>query len=189
MFALGGGVVGDLAGFAAATYLRGVPLVQVPTSLLAQVDSSVGGKTAIDLTAGKNLAGAFYEPDLVICDIDALSTLPAPYFRDGMAEVIKYGVIADRALFEALEGEPDMDAVIARCVGSSGTGQRRRARPGCARSSISGHTRPTASKNECSPLPHGHAVAAGRRGAGPPSRAGHLFREECRALHGLSSAN
>ena len=86
--ALGGGVVGDLAGFAAATFVRGIPYVQIPTSLLAMVDSSVGGKTAIDLPAGKNLAGAFCQPSAVICDPDVLETLPEYYFRDGCAEVI-----------------------------------------------------------------------------------------------------
>ena len=117
--ALGGGVVGDLAGFAAATYLRGIPYIQVPTTLLAAVDSSVGGKTAIDLDAGKNLAGCFYQPRLVLCDTDCLNTLPEGIFRDGCAEVIKYGVLYDPTLFSHLceRGlEFDREAVIARCV-------------------------------------------------------------------------
>lgn len=100
--ALGGGVVGDLAGFAAATLLRGVDYVQIPTTLLSQVDSSVGGKVAIDLRAGKNLAGAFWQPSLVIIDPGCLDTLPDRTFSDGMAEVIKYGCILDRKLFELL---------------------------------------------------------------------------------------
>ena len=100
--ALGGGVVGDLAGFAAATLLRGVDYVQIPTTLLSQVDSSVGGKVAIDLRAGKNLAGAFWQPSLVIIDPGCLYTLPDRTFSDGMAEVIKYGCILDRKLFELL---------------------------------------------------------------------------------------
>ncbi|MBR2934278.1 MAG: 3-dehydroquinate synthase [Oscillospiraceae bacterium] len=100
--ALGGGVVGDLAGFAAATLLRGVAFVQMPTTLLAQVDSSVGGKVAIDLPAGKNLAGAFWQPKLVLMDPDCLSTLSDKTFSDGMAEVIKYGCIRDRAFFDFL---------------------------------------------------------------------------------------
>ena len=100
--ALGGGVVGDLAGFAAATYLRGIPLVQVPTTLLAMVDSSVGGKTAIDLPAGKNLAGAFYQPSMVLCDPDVLATLPPEVFSDGCAEVVKYGMIRHDTLLERL---------------------------------------------------------------------------------------
>ena len=100
--ALGGGVVGDLAGFAAATLLRGVDYVQIPTTLLAQVDSSVGGKVVVDLQAGKNLAGAFYQPRMVLMDPDCLKTLPDRVFSDGMAEVIKYGCILDRKLFELL---------------------------------------------------------------------------------------
>ena len=119
LIALGGGVVGDLTGFAAATYLRGIPFIQVPTTLLAAVDSSVGGKTAIDLTAGKNLCGAFYQPRLVLCDTDTLNTLPEDIFRDGCAEVIKYGILYDPELFRSLAATGlrfDREAVIARCV-------------------------------------------------------------------------
>lgn len=101
--ALGGGVVGDLAGFVAATYLRGVPFVQVPTTLLAQVDSSVGGKVGVNLPAGKNLVGAFHQPRLVLCDLDTLKTLPLRELRAGLAEVIKYGIIDDAAFFSRLE--------------------------------------------------------------------------------------
>ncbi len=101
--ALGGGVTGDLAGFAAASYLRGVPFVQVPTTLLAQVDASVGGKTGIDLPEGKNLVGAFHQPSLVLADLDTLATLPPEEYRAGLAEVIKTGVIADAAFFDYLE--------------------------------------------------------------------------------------
>lgn len=117
--ALGGGVVGDLAGFAAASFLRGIRFVQVPTTLLAAVDSSVGGKTAIDLPAGKNLAGAFCQPSLVVCDIDTLDSLPEEIFRDGCAEVIKYAMLYDPCLFACLEEtglEFDRETVIARCV-------------------------------------------------------------------------
>ena len=117
--ALGGGVTGDLAGFAAASFLRGIRFVQVPTTLLAAVDSSVGGKTAIDLPAGKNLAGAFCQPSLVLCDTDTLNTLPADIFRDGCAEVIKYGILYDPVLFSHLEEKGldfDREAVITRCV-------------------------------------------------------------------------
>lgn len=122
--ALGGGVVGDLAGFVAATYLRGVAFVQVPTTLLAQVDSSVGGKVGVNLEAGKNLVGAFYQPRLVICDLATLDSLPKREFRAGLAEVIKYGIIYDAALFQRLERDLEkmlrrdretLSTVIARC--------------------------------------------------------------------------
>jgi 3-dehydroquinate synthase len=122
--ALGGGVVGDLAGFVAATYLRGIPFVQVPTTLLAQVDSSVGGKVGVNLRAGKNLVGAFHQPRLVLCDLDTLCTLPMREYRAGLAEVIKYGIIYDAELFERLEREMEkllrrepkvLAGVIARC--------------------------------------------------------------------------
>ena len=117
--ALGGGVAGDLAGFAAATYLRGIRFIQVPTTLLAAVDSSVGGKTAIDLPAGKNLAGAFWQPSLVLCDTDTLNTLPEEIFLDGCAEVIKYGILYDASFFHSLSStgaDFDRESVIARCV-------------------------------------------------------------------------
>jgi len=117
--ALGGGVVGDLAGFAAATYLRGVPYVQVPTTLLAMVDSSVGGKTGIDLMAGKNLAGAFYQPALVLCDTEALRTLPEHVFYDGCAEVIKYGMLGSADILKQLSEtdlRADWEPLIAACV-------------------------------------------------------------------------
>ena len=106
VIALGGGVVGDLAGFAAATILRGVDFIQIPTTLLSQVDSSVGGKVAIDLDHGKNLAGAFWQPKLVLMDPDTLDTLPDATFADGMAEVIKYGCIFDRTFFDFLAQRP-----------------------------------------------------------------------------------
>ena len=119
LIALWGGVVGDLAGFAAATFLRGIGFLQLPTTLLAAVDSSVGGKTAIDLTNGKNLAGAFYQPQAVLCDLDTLDTLPAEVFADGCAEVIKYGMIGDPALLARLETvdfRADPEELVARCV-------------------------------------------------------------------------
>lgn len=119
LIALGGGVVGDLTGFAAATYLRGIGYIQVPTTLLAAVDSSVGGKTAIDLEVGKNLVGAFCQPKLVICDVDTLNTLPEEVFRDGCAEVIKYGILYDSALFEELVKTGmnfPREQVISRCI-------------------------------------------------------------------------
>ena len=119
LIALGGGVVGDMTGFVAATFLRGIPYIQIPTSLLAMVDSSVGGKTAIDLPAGKNLVGAFHQPAMVLCDISALDTLPQDVFIDGCAEVIKYGVLYDAELFAHLMQfglKFDRQYVISRCV-------------------------------------------------------------------------
>jgi 3-dehydroquinate synthase len=117
-------VVGDLAGFVAATYLRGIAFVQVPTTLLAQVDSSVGGKVGVNLTAGKNLVGAFHQPRLVLCDLDTLTSLPLREYRAGLAEVIKYGIIYDAELFERLEREmpkllqrdtQTLRGIVARC--------------------------------------------------------------------------
>ena len=105
--ALGGGVIGDLAGFAAATFLRGIPLIHVPTTLLAQVDSSVGGKVAVNLPAGKNLVGVFHQPSLVVTDVQTLKSLPSRQIRAGLAEVIKYGMIADRELFAYIETHLD----------------------------------------------------------------------------------
>ena len=119
LIALGGGVVGDITGFVAATYLRGIPYIQIPTTLLAMVDSSVGGKTAIDLPVGKNLVGAFYQPSLVLCDISALDSLPNNIFVDGCAEVIKYAVLYDTDLFTHLMKygqEFDKEYVISRCI-------------------------------------------------------------------------
>lgn len=117
--ALGGGVTGDLCGLAASLYMRGVPFVQIPTTLLAAVDSSVGGKTAIDLNAGKNLCGTFWQPACVICDPDALLTLLPQVYADGMAEVIKYGVICSPDIFETVKNKPDPEKIgdiIASCV-------------------------------------------------------------------------
>ena len=109
--ALGGGVCGDMAGFAAAIYLRGIKFVQIPTTLLSQVDSSVGGKTAVDLPQGKNLCGAFHQPSLVIIDPDVLDTLSPHYFADGMGEVIKYGCIKSKSLFDRLSDENAKDFI------------------------------------------------------------------------------
>ena len=117
LLALGGGVTGDMAGFVAACYQRGMTLAQLPTTLLSQVDSAVGGKTAVDLPEGKNLLGAFYQPRLVIADPDCLTTLPRRELRCGMAEVIKYGFIQDAGLLDALETDtPGWTAIIARCL-------------------------------------------------------------------------
>lgn len=118
VFALGGGVIGDLAGFAAAVYLRGIRYVQIPTTLLAAVDSSVGGKTAIDLSVGKNLAGAFHQPAAVFCDPELLSTLPRETFSDGCAEVVKYAVLAGEPLASLLQDPSNADwaRIITECV-------------------------------------------------------------------------
>lgn len=163
--ALGGGVMGDLAGFAAATYMRGCHLVQLATSLLAMVDSSVGGKTAIDLGQGKNLAGAFHQPDLVLCDIDCLATLPDLYLCDGTGEVMKYGVMADPELFGWLEGPlaGQEDRVIPRCVGIKRDVVEADEHEGGVRKLLNlghtvGHAIELLSGYE---VAHGHAVAAG----------------------------
>ena len=123
IFALGGGVVGDMAGFAAACYMRGVPFVQVPTTLLAQVDSSVGGKTGINHPLGKNMIGAFYQPNRVICDLGTLQTLPSRELSAGLAEVIKYGPIADPAFLDWIEA--NMDALMKREPATLGYAVRR----------------------------------------------------------------
>ncbi len=117
LVALGGGVVGDICGFAASCYLRGIDFVQIPTTLLSAVDSSVGGKTAIDLEAGKNLAGAFYQPIAVICDTDTFKTLPEKEVSCGYAEVIKYGILFDKDFCDALmNGEEDINEIVEKCV-------------------------------------------------------------------------
>lgn len=119
IIALGGGVVGDLAGFAAATYLRGIDFIQIPTTFLAMIDSSVGGKTGVDIPQGKNLIGAFWQPVLVVCDPLTLTTLPAETYADGIAEAVKYGAILDEKLFGILENnrlEQYQDHVICRCI-------------------------------------------------------------------------
>lgn len=166
LVALGGGVTGDLTGFAAATYLRGVPYVQVPTTLLAAVDSSVGGKTAIDLPEGKNLAGCFCQPSLVLCDIRTLKTLPQEVFLEGCAEVIKYGILYDRPLFDYLKQEGmgfDREQVIRRCVELKRNVVARDEFDTGARMQLNlGHTVGHAIEAESGfTVSHGHAVAMG----------------------------
>ena len=164
--ALGGGVTGDMAGFAAACYLRGIRCVQLPTTLLSAVDSSVGGKTAIDLKAGKNLAGAFLQPAAVLCDTDCLRSLPPEVFADGAAEAIKTGVLDDESLFALFEDgtlTAAPEEVIARCVGyKAGVVERDEKEQGERRLLNLGHTVGHAIE-KCSgyAIPHGHAVAAG----------------------------
>lgn len=119
LIALGGGVVGDICGFAAAIYLRGIKFIQIPTTFLAAIDSSVGGKTAVNLNAGKNLIGSFYQPELVICDPKLLETLDDIYFDDGVAEAIKYGAIMDKELFKLFETgniKQNLEKIIVRCI-------------------------------------------------------------------------
>ena len=164
--ALGGGVTGDMAGLAAAVYLRGIKYVQLPTTLLSAVDSSVGGKTAIDLNAGKNLAGAFLQPAAVICDTDCLNTLPPDVFADGAAEAIKTGVLCDEALFALFEDGTLTTApteAIARCVAfKAGVVERDEKEQNERKMLNLGHTIGHAIE-KCSgyTIPHGHAVAAG----------------------------
>jgi len=166
LLALGGGVVGDLTGFVAATFLRGIDYVQVPTTLLAAVDSSVGGKTAVDLSVGKNLVGAFHQPILVWCDTDTLATLPAKTFRDGCAEVIKYGLLGDADLFARLAAQPiaeNPDAVIERCVEMKRDIVAEDAFDTAARQLLNlGHTFGHAIESVSDyTIPHGHCVAMG----------------------------
>ena len=170
--ALGGGVAGDIAGFVAATYLRGVPYVQVPTTLLAMIDSSIGGKTGVDVPAGKNLVGAFHQPQLVVIDLDVLATLPAVQLAAGMAEALKHGVIADAEYFAFLEKEQravaakdgaTLDRVVARSVEIKAAVVSRDEREAGLRAVLNfGHTVAHAieavAKYE---VPHGEAVAIG----------------------------
>ena len=164
--ALGGGVTGDMAGFAAAVYLRGIRCIQIPTTLLSAVDSSVGGKTAIDLKAGKNLAGAFLQPAAVLCDTDCLATLPADVFADGAAEAIKTGVLCDESLFSLFETghlETEPAEVIARCVAYKAGVVERDEKEQHERKLLNlGHTVGHAVE-KCSgyTIAHGHAVAIG----------------------------
>lgn len=164
--ALGGGVTGDMAGFAAAVYLRGIRYVQLPTTLLAAVDSSVGGKTAIDLCTGKNLAGAFLQPAAVLCDTDCLATLPKEVFADGAAEAIKTGILCDESLFSRFENgtlTAEPGEMIAQCVAyKAGVVERDEKEQGERKLLNLGHTVGHAIE-KCSgyAVPHGHAVAAG----------------------------
>lgn len=165
--ALGGGVTGDMAGFAAASYLRGIDFVQIPTSLLAQVDSSVGGKTGVDIGAGKNLVGAFWQPVLVLIDSNTLDSLPQYYFEDGMAEVIKYGCIKDKSLFDKLEkvnAADCIDDIIYNCVAIKRDVVSRDEREKGERALLNfGHTLGHALEkiNNFIDLSHGQAVAIG----------------------------
>lgn len=180
--ALGGGVTGDLAGFAAATFLRGMDFVQLPTTLLAQVDSSVGGKTAVDLPQGKNLVGAFWQPRLVLCDVKCLATLSRDALADGLGETVKYGMIADAAILDALRTgglARDAEGIIARCVQIKADVVAADERDNGPRQLLNfGHTAGHAMEKDSDfTLTHGRAVAMGmalmtracvKRGLTPP---------------------
>lgn len=162
--ALGGGVCGDTAGLAAALFLRGIDFVQIPTTFLAGIDSSVGGKTAVNLNAGKNLMGAFYQPILCICDCDTFKTLPKEVFADGVAEALKYGAIFDEELFETVaKGRFDTEAVVKRCIELKAFVVEQDERDTGLRQLLNfGHTLGHAiEKLSDFKITHGHAVAIG----------------------------
>lgn len=164
--ALGGGVVGDLAGFAAATYQRGLHLIQMPTSLLAAVDSSVGGKTAVNLPSGKNQVGSFYQPELVLCDINALETLPEGEYKNGCAEIIKYAVLDGDEMFSEITRTPikeQYEEIIGRCVSIKKNLVEADEKDTGSRMLLNlGHTIGHAIEGcSCYSIPHGQAVAMG----------------------------
>lgn len=169
LVALGGGVTGDMTGFAAATWLRGIDFVQIPTSLLAQVDSSVGGKTGVDIPEGKNLVGAFWQPKRVIADIGTLSTLPPTFFADGLGEVVKYACIRDEKLFQLLESgdalnHTNLEDTIVRCIDiKHGVVERDEHEAGERKLLNFGHTLGHALERQYrySGITHGFAVAVG----------------------------
>ena len=200
LIALGGGVIGDLTGYAAATYLRGVPFIQVPTTLLSQVDSSVGGKTGINHPLGKNMIGAFYQPQVVLADIDTLKTLPAREFSAGMAEVIKYGLIRDARFFDwleahieqlmALEESAISEAIYRSCQNKAEVVARDEHENGERALLNLGHTFGHAIENAMGygVWLHGEAVAAGIMLAADLSqRLGWLTAAEVARIHALLS--
>ncbi|MDD3336652.1 MAG: 3-dehydroquinate synthase [Eubacteriales bacterium] len=166
VLALGGGVPGDMAGFAAASYLRGIAFAQMPTTLLAMVDSSVGGKTGVNLPEGKNLVGAFYQPRIVLCDPETLKTLPRETLLDGVAESVKYGVLGDLPLFELFERgqwENEVEMILERCIAAKAKLVEEDERDTGSRQLLNlGHTLGHAIE-KCSgySISHGHAVAVG----------------------------
>lgn len=163
IIALGGGVVGDMAGFCAATYLRGIKYVQIPTTILAACDSSVGGKTAVDLEHGKNLVGAFHQPSLVLCDTDTFKTLDKKQISCGFAEIIKYGMISDKKLFETLSESADTEEILSVCVKIKSDIVSRDERESGERKLLNfGHTLGHAIEMHSHfSLTHGHSVACG----------------------------
>jgi 3-dehydroquinate synthase len=198
LIALGGGVIGDLTGYAAATYLRGVPFIQIPTTLLSQVDSSVGGKTGINHPLGKNMIGAFYQPQVVLADIDTLKTLPAREFSAGMAEVIKYGLIRDAEFFDWLEAHIEQlmaldesaisEAIYRSCQNKADVVARDEHETGERALLNLGHTFGHAIENAMGygVWLHGEAVAAGTMLAADLSqRMGWLSAAEVTRIHAL----
>ncbi|HBA08675.1 MAG TPA: 3-dehydroquinate synthase [Methylotenera mobilis] len=201
LIALGGGVIGDLTGYAAATYLRGVPFIQIPTTLLSQVDSSVGGKTGINHPLGKNMIGAFYQPQLVLADIDTLQTLPSREFSAGMAEVIKYGLIRDPDFFDWLEIHIDQlmaldessitEAIYRSCQNKADVVARDEHETGERALLNLGHTFGHAIENAMGygVWLHGEAVAAGTMmAAGLSARMGWLKPEDVKRIYALLTA-
>lgn len=206
LIALGGGVIGDLTGYAAATYLRGVPFIQIPTTLLSQVDSSVGGKTGINHPLGKNMIGAFYQPQLVLADIDTLQTLPPREFSAGMAEVIKYGLIRDADFFDWLETNISQlvsqdltvfdehilsDAIYRSCQNKAEVVARDEHEQGERALLNLGHTFGHAIENAMGygVWLHGEAVAAGTMMAADLSlRSGWLTQEQVNRIHNIFTA-
>ncbi len=197
---LGGGVIGDLAGFVAATYMRGIGLIHIPTTLLAQVDSSIGGKTAVNIPEGKNIIGAFHQPELVVSDIATLDTLPDAEFRSGLAEVLKYGMILDRELFGMMESRADsllhkdadiLEKVVARCGAIKASIVQQDERDSGKRLILNyghtlGHALEAASGYQWR---HGEAVALGMLFAARMSvKSGLLAQDDLQRLHGLMSA-
>ena len=184
LIALGGGVVGDLTGFAASIYLRGISFLQIPTSLLAAVDSSVGGKTAVDLKAGKNLAGTFWQPKAVLCDTDAFQSLSREIFLDGVAESIKYGILRDRSLFDLIRNngfQSSCKEIVSRCVAMKGSIVSEDEFDNGTRELLNlGHTFGHAIE-ACShfAITHGHAVAIGMHIAGQFAYNLNLCTKEC----------
>lgn len=186
LVALGGGVVGDMTGFAASMYMRGVDFVQIPTTLLAMVDSSVGGKTGCNLKSGKNLVGAFYQPRLVLCDADVLKTLTTQEFACGVAEAIKTGILGDEKLFALFEGglkQENLNAVIESCIKIKADVVCKDEKEGSLRKILNfGHTIGHAiEKLSNYTVPHGYAVAQGMMAVCAGADAMHLVDEPCSA--------
>ncbi|MBR6587047.1 MAG: 3-dehydroquinate synthase [Kiritimatiellae bacterium] len=194
VLALGGGVTGDMAGFAAATYKRGIDFIQMPTTLLAMVDSSVGGKTAVDIAAGKNLVGAFHQPRAVFCDLRFLDTLPDGWRMDGMGEVLKYAVLRDQSLFGKLESAPLApigESEIAACIGMKRDIVEADEKESGMRKLLNlGHTFAHAiEKLSGFGISHGRAVATGIAMASrAAAKRGALSGEDCVRIESLVSA-